>query len=106
MFFLSRQTQTLNPELLVDPVERILTQIISNGIFRSHVHRVMTNADRERLSVALFYSVDPDREIEPAAQLVDEKRPALYRKVKVRDYIAGFYGRFSEGAMVIDTVKI
>jgi isopenicillin N synthase-like dioxygenase len=83
-----------------------MVQIISNGIFRSPVHRVMTNADRERLSLALFYSVDPAREIEPAAHLVDEKRPALYRKVKVNDYLAGFYGRFSEGAMAIDTVKI
>ncbi|XP_047075413.1 2-oxoglutarate-dependent dioxygenase 11-like isoform X1 [Lolium rigidum] len=82
------------------------TEIISNGIFRSPVHRVMTNADSERLSVALFYSVDPEREIEPAAQLVDENKPALYRKVKVKDYLAGFYGRFSQGAMVIDTVKI
>uniref|UniRef100_A0ACD6AD13 Uncharacterized protein n=1 Tax=Avena sativa TaxID=4498 RepID=A0ACD6AD13_AVESA len=82
------------------------TEIISNGIFSSPVHRVLTNLDRERLSVALFYSVDPEREIKPADQLVDENRPALYRKVKIKDYLVGFYGRFSEGAMVIDTVKI
>lgn len=82
------------------------TEIICNGIFRSPVHRVMTNADRERLSLALFYSVDPEREIEPAAEMVDKRRPALYRKVKVKDYLAGFYGRFSKGEMVIDTVKI
>ncbi|XBI35932.1 hypothetical protein VPH35_121544 [Triticum aestivum] len=80
--------------------------IMSNGIFKSPVHRVVTNAEKERLSLALFYSVDPEREIEPATQLVDEKRPALYRKVKVKDYIAGLYEHVSQGTMVIDTVKI
>ena len=82
------------------------TEIMSNGIFKSPVHRVVTNAEKERLSLALFYSVDPEREIEPATQLVDEKRPALYRKVKVKDYIAGLYEHVSQGTMVIDTVKI
>nr|BAK05092.1 predicted protein [Hordeum vulgare subsp. vulgare] len=83
------------------------TEIMSNGIFKSPVHRVVTNAEKERLSLALFYSVDPEREIEPATQLVDEKqRPALYRKVKVKNYIAGLYEHLSQGTMVIDTVKI
>ena len=79
---------------------------MSNGIFKSPVHRVVTNAEKERLSLALFYSLDPEREIEPATQLVDGKRPALYRKVKVKDYIAGLYEHVSQGTMVIDTVKI
>ncbi|CAM0912357.1 unnamed protein product [Alopecurus aequalis] len=81
-------------------------QIMSNGIFKSPVHRVVRNANKERLSVALDYSVDPEREIEPSAQLVNEKTPALYRKVKVKDYIAGLYNRFSQGKRVIDTVQI
>ncbi|KAM3206672.1 hypothetical protein ACQJBY_062042 [Aegilops geniculata] len=81
-------------------------EIMSNGIFKSPVHRVITNAKKERLSVALDYSVDPEREIEPSSQLVDEKRPALYRKVKVKDYIATYYNHFFQGEMVIDTIKI
>lgn len=83
-----------------------MTQVMSNGVFKSPVHRVVTNAEKERLSVALFYSVDPDKEIGPAAELIDEKRPALYRKVKVRDYIAGLYEHFSKGKRVLDTVRI
>lgn len=79
---------------------------MSNGVFKSPVHRVVTNAEKERLSLALFYSVDPEREIEPATELVDEKRPTLYKKVKVKDYIAGLYEHVSQGTMVIDTVKI
>jgi len=82
------------------------TQIMSNGIFKSPVHRVVTNAKKERISVALDYSVDPEREIEPSAQLVNKNRPALYRKVKVKDYIAGHYNHFSQGEILIDIVQI
>ncbi|KAM3196282.1 hypothetical protein ACQJBY_072128 [Aegilops geniculata] len=82
------------------------TEIMSNGFFKSPVHRVVTNAKKERLSVALDYSVDHEREIEPSPQLINEKRPALYRKVKVKDYIAGLYEHFSQGTMVIDTLQI
>ncbi|EMS45574.1 hypothetical protein TRIUR3_24683 [Triticum urartu] len=67
---------------------------------------VVTNAKKERLSVAVDYSVDHEREIEPWAQLIDKKRPALYMKVKVKDYIAGLYEHFSQGTMVIDTLQI
>ncbi|XP_051197939.2 protein LATERAL BRANCHING OXIDOREDUCTASE 1-like [Lolium perenne] len=80
------------------------TQIMSNGIFKSPVHRVLTNAKKERISVALDYSVDPEREIEPSAQLVNEERPALYRKVKVKDYTASLYDHFSKGEMVINKI--
>ena len=82
------------------------TQIMSNGIFRSPVHRVVTNAEKERLSVALFYSIDPEREIQPAGKLIDENHPALYKKVKIKEYIAGLYEHFSQGKMVIDTARI
>lgn len=61
-------------------------QIMSNGIFKSPVHRVLTNAEKERLSVVLFYSVDPEGDIEPAAKVINEKRPALYKKMKTKDY--------------------
>ncbi|CAL5046345.1 unnamed protein product [Urochloa decumbens] len=81
-------------------------EIMSNGIFKSPVHRVVTNAEKERLSVVLFYSVDPEREIQPAGKLIDENHPPLYKKVKVKEYVAGLYEHFSQGKMVIETAKI
>lgn len=81
-------------------------EIMSNGIVRSPVHRVVTNAEKERLSMALFYSVDPEREIQPASKLIDENHPALYKKVKIKEYVAGLYEHFSQGKMVIDTARI
>ncbi|XP_020198025.1 protein LATERAL BRANCHING OXIDOREDUCTASE 1-like [Aegilops tauschii subsp. strangulata] len=82
------------------------TEIMSNGILKSPVHRVVTNTKKERLSVALDYSVDPKKEIEPSAQLINEKRSALYTKVKIKDYFARNYNDFTQGKMAIDTVKV
>ncbi|KAL6898016.1 hypothetical protein ACP4OV_006612 [Aristida adscensionis] len=81
-------------------------EVMSNGIFKSPVHRVVTNAHKERLSVAVFYSIDPDKAIGPADELVNEKRPALYRKVKSKDYTTEFYEYFKDGRRVLDIIKI
>ena len=38
-------------------------QIMSNGIFKSPVHRVVTNSERERISLAVFSSPDSDKRL-------------------------------------------
>ena len=81
-------------------------QIMSNGFFKSPVHRVVTNAEKERLSLVMFYAMDPEREIEPVPELVDEKNPRRYRKIKTKDYIAEIFKTFAKGTLAIDTVKI
>jgi isopenicillin N synthase-like dioxygenase len=60
---------------------------MSNGFFKSPMHRAMTNAEKERLSLAMFYMRDLEKEIEPVPDLVDEKRPRRYRKIKTKDYL-------------------
>ncbi|TYH68832.1 hypothetical protein ES332_D05G015800v1, partial [Gossypium tomentosum] len=50
-------------------------QIMSNGIFKSPVHRVVTNTDKLRISVAMFNEVEPEKEIGPVEGLIDENRP-------------------------------
>uniref|UniRef100_A0A0E0PU76 Fe2OG dioxygenase domain-containing protein n=1 Tax=Oryza rufipogon TaxID=4529 RepID=A0A0E0PU76_ORYRU len=78
--------------------------IMSNGLLKSPVHRVVTNAERERVSVVMFYALDPEKELEPAPELVDdEKRPRQYAKMKIKDYLSGFYETFARGTRVIDT---
>uniref|UniRef100_A0ACD5XXM4 Uncharacterized protein n=1 Tax=Avena sativa TaxID=4498 RepID=A0ACD5XXM4_AVESA len=81
-------------------------EILSNGIFKSPVHRVVTNAKKERLSLVMFYTMGPEREIEPVSELVDENRPRRYRKIKTKDYIAQLFETFARGTLAIDTVKI
>ncbi|KAM3194908.1 hypothetical protein ACQJBY_071134 [Aegilops geniculata] len=81
-------------------------EILSNGFFKSPVHRAVTNAEEDRVSLVMFYTTDPEREIGPVPELVDEKRPARYRKIKTKDYLTKLFETFAEGTLVIDTMKI
>jgi len=81
-------------------------EIMSNGIFKSPVHRAVTNAGKERISLAMFHGLDPKEEIEPATALLHEKQPARYRKIKAKEYLAGFYEHFCRGTRFIEAVKI
>ncbi|KAI9110368.1 hypothetical protein K1719_018810 [Acacia pycnantha] len=55
-------------------------EIMSNGVFKSPVHRVLTNSERDRLSVAMFYQPAPSQEIGPEEGLVSEEQPKLFNK--------------------------
>jgi len=81
-------------------------EIMNNGIFRSPIHRVVTNPEKERLSVAVFYSVDGESVLEPAPGLLDEKRPSRYRKIEVNEFIVGFFEHFPKGTRFIETLKM
>ena len=61
-------------------------EIMCNGIFMSPVHRVVTNAKKERLSLGVFYVVDGEMVLEPAPGLLDDERPPRYGKFKANDF--------------------
>ena len=79
-------------------------QIMSNGIFKSPLHRVLTNKDKLRISVATFNEPEPDKEIGPVEHLIDEKRPRLYRNVK--NFAAFNYECFQKGKVALEEAKI
>lgn len=83
-----------------------LFQIMSNGIFKSPMHRVVTNSEKDRISLVMFYALEPEKELEPAEKLVDEMRPRSYRKVKVKDYLKLFFQEFQQGKRAIDWAKL
>ncbi|KAJ1258258.1 hypothetical protein BS78_10G061300 [Paspalum vaginatum] len=81
-------------------------EIMNNGIFKSPVHRVVTNTEKERISLAMFFGVEGQKVLEPAAGLLGEERPARYRKIKAFEYIVGLREHFSKGNRFIETLKI
>ncbi|XP_077222996.1 protein SRG1-like isoform X1 [Tasmannia lanceolata] len=81
-------------------------EIMSNGIFKSPVHRAVTNSEKERVSVAMFFSPDPQTEISPADELVDTMKSRLYKKVKAEDYIQIFLKNYAQGERTIDWAKV
>ncbi|KAK8595692.1 hypothetical protein V6N13_000388 [Hibiscus sabdariffa] len=78
-------------------------QIMSNGIFKSPVHRVVTNTDKLRISVAMFNEAEPEKEIGPVEALIDDNRPRLYRNVK--NYASFNYECFQKGKVALEEVK-
>ena len=79
-------------------------QIMSNGIFKSPLHRVLTNTDKLRISVAIFNTPKPDKEIGPLGQLIEEKRPRLY--INVKNFAAFNYECFQKGKVALEEAKI
>ncbi|KAL5547725.1 hypothetical protein UlMin_002956 [Ulmus minor] len=79
-------------------------EISSNGMFKSRVHRVVTNSERERISLAVFYIPESEKDIEPIENLVDESRPRLYRKVK--NYVDIYFKYYQQGRRPMEAAKI
>ncbi|KAG4972650.1 hypothetical protein JHK82_038321 [Glycine max] len=69
--------------------EQALLQIMTNGIFKSPVHRVLANSKRERISVAMFYTPEPNKEIGPEQSLVNEEQPRYYADTHWKYYQRG-----------------
>ncbi|XP_065851233.1 protein LATERAL BRANCHING OXIDOREDUCTASE 1-like [Euphorbia lathyris] len=78
-------------------------QIMSNGIFKSPMHRVTTSSNKERISVVIFHLPNAEVEIEPVKALIDEETPQQYRKLK--NYPAINFECFQSGKIPLDTVK-
>ncbi|MBA0610668.1 hypothetical protein Godav_011482 [Gossypium davidsonii] len=79
-------------------------EIMSNGIFKSPVHRVVTNSERERITVAVFCIPHPDQEIQPVEELINETHPRLYKKVK--DYVSLYFQYYQQGRRPMEAALI
>ncbi|POO01325.1 Isopenicillin N synthase-like [Trema orientale] len=71
---------------------------------KSPLHRVTTNADKMRVSIAVLIEPDPEQEIGPVDSLVDEERPKLYKTVKNYGYFNCVC--FQKGLVAIDAMKL
>ncbi|XP_059641097.1 codeine O-demethylase-like [Cornus florida] len=78
-------------------------EIMTNGIFKSPVHRVLSNSERDRISVAVFYTPEAGKEIGVEDGLVDEERPRLFKKV--RDYADTHWVYYQRGMRALHTAK-
>ncbi|PSS13897.1 hypothetical protein CEY00_Acc14510 [Actinidia chinensis var. chinensis] len=88
--------------LLVNVGDQI--EIMSNGIFKSPVHRAVTNSEKERTTLAVFCSPEAEMEIGPVDELIDEKRLKLYKNVK--NYVDSYFQYYQQWKRPIDAVKI
>ena len=80
--------------------------MVTNGIYKSVLHRAVVNATKERLSVAAFHSPANDREIGPIPSLITTEAPARFKRISMIDYIEGLFARQLDGKSYLDTMRI
>ncbi|XP_057718141.1 probable 2-oxoglutarate/Fe(II)-dependent dioxygenase [Arachis stenosperma] len=78
-------------------------QIMSNGIFKSPMRRVVTYKEKMRMSVAMSYEPESENEIGPVESLITDTRPRLYKNV--RNYGEINYRCYQEGKIPLEMVK-
>lgn len=79
-------------------------EIMTNGNFKSPVHTALANSTKERHTMAIFCSPEPGKEIEPLEELINDKRPRLFKAV--RDYMDTYYDFYQQAKRPIDAAKI
>ncbi|MBA0551450.1 hypothetical protein Golob_022334 [Gossypium lobatum] len=79
-------------------------EIMTNGIFKSPVHRVITNKEKVRTSIAVFYTPEKNKEIGPQDGLVNEERPRLFKHVK--DYEIIHWEHYQRGMRALHTAQV
>ncbi|CAD5167677.1 unnamed protein product [Musa acuminata subsp. malaccensis] len=62
-------------------------EIVTNGRYKSVLHRAVINGRSTRMSIATVVAPSLDTVVEPVAQLVSPERPAMYRGVRYREYL-------------------
>ncbi|GMH19422.1 hypothetical protein Nepgr_021263 [Nepenthes gracilis] len=83
-----------------------ILEIMTNGKYRSIDHRGTVNPEKERLSIATFYSPRPDGEVGPAPSLISPQTPAIFKRVMVNDYYNGYFSRKLDGKSYLDHMRI
>ncbi|KAI9126939.1 hypothetical protein K1719_002535 [Acacia pycnantha] len=84
------------PNSLVVNVGDIL-EIISNGVYKSPVHRATVNTGKERISMVLFFVAKLDAEIGPAKSLISPKNPPLYKTLEAEKYFNDYFSLKQQG---------
>lgn len=80
-------------------------QVLTNAMYRSVEHRVMVNADDERLSMALFYNPRSDLPLAPMPELVSPERPPLYKPMTFADYRLYIRRKGPRGKSQVESLK-
>ncbi|XP_031130872.1 protein SRG1-like isoform X1 [Ipomoea triloba] len=83
-----------------------ILQILTNGIYSSVEHRAVVNSEKERMSLATFFSPRLEAEFGPAPSLITPQNPAKFRNMVVADYFRGFYSRKLDSKSYIDVMRI
>ena len=82
-------------------------EVLSNGLYKSVVHRAALNTERTRISIASLHSLGMDEKMETAKELIDEQHRKNYKESSFRDFLNFLSANdIAEGKSFIQTLKI
>lgn len=80
-------------------------EILSNGRYKSVVHRAIVNSEKKRFSIASLHSLAIDKKVVTAPELVDEKHPLSYKEGSFGDFLQFLTDNGILEGRFIDTLK-
>ncbi|WJX67844.1 Protein srg1 [Trifolium repens] len=83
-----------------------ILEIITNGIYRSIEHRATVNSEKERISIATFYTTKHDGDIGPAKSMINEETPAQFKRIGLKEYLKNMFARKLDGKSFLDALRI
>ncbi|XP_074265528.1 codeine O-demethylase-like [Silene latifolia] len=83
-----------------------LGEVMSNGVFKSAVHRVITNSEKERTSVVAFCHPEKLEEIGPVSEFVRAHTPQKFRSFNfITEYKANYLNDYVLGRSPVEAFK-
>ncbi|KAL1360693.1 hypothetical protein HN51_006084 [Arachis hypogaea] len=84
-------------------------EVLSNGVYKSVIHRATVNVDKKRFSIVSLHSFAMDKKIGPAKELVDDNHhqlPKCYNEFSFREFLQFISNNDITKERFLDTLKI
>ncbi|KAL0305553.1 UNVERIFIED_CONTAM: protein SRG1 [Sesamum radiatum] len=82
-----------------------VTEILSNGLYKSIEHRAAVNSEKERITIAMFFNPKLKAQIGPSPSLL-LKQPPLYKSMIAEHYVKDFFSRKLNSKSFLDYMKL
>ncbi|CAI9302524.1 unnamed protein product [Lactuca saligna] len=82
-------------------------EVLSNGLYKSMVHRVTVNNEKTRVSIASLHSMGIDEKMATAEKLISDEHPKNYKESSFRDFLNFLSSNdITDGKSFIESLKI
>ncbi|BAT83444.1 hypothetical protein VIGAN_04059200 [Vigna angularis var. angularis] len=81
-------------------------EVMSNGQYKSVIHRATVNGDEKRFSIVSLHSFAMDRKMGPAVELVDDQHPKSYKEFCFREFLDFISCNDITKGRFVDTLKL